>query len=176
MTRPEYESHPLIGNGFLRGIERLETSGTKWSKRPAIYISVTITAVIILSVFSRIDNWKRDLTTNQARLSDDAGDEQLRPPVIMGTPAEVAKRIERWVDQQERWKLVSQQKIDQGVEMKLTRTTSIMRFTDDIDVVLRAEGDATRVQAQSQSRVGKGDLGQNPRNLKELVGSLMQAG
>ena len=141
-----------------------------------IYISFTITAVILLSVFSRIDNWKRDLTTNQARLSDDAVDEQLRPPLVVGTPTEVAERIASWADQQGRWKLVSQQKIDQGVKVKLTRTTSLMRFTDDIDVVLRAEGDSTRVQAQSQSRVGKGDLGQNPRNLKELVGHLMQAG
>lgn len=130
----------------------------------------------MLSVFSRIDNWKRDLTTNHARLTDDAGDQQLRPPLIKGTPAEVAERIAAWVDQQGRWEIVDQQKIDQGVEMKLTRTTPIMRFTDDIDVVLRTEGDATRVQAQSQSRVGKGDLGQNPRNLKELVGQLMQAG
>ena len=132
--------------------------------------------MILLSLFSRIDNWKRDLTTNQARLSDDAVDEQLRPPLILGTPTEVAERIARWIDQQARWKLVSQQKIEQGVEMKLTRTTLIMRFVDDVDVFLRAEGDSTRVKAQSQSRIGKGDLGQNPRNLKELVGHLMQTG
>ena len=155
---------------------RLETSETKRSKRPAIYISVTITAVIVLSVFSRIDNWKRDLTTNTARLSAEAVDEQLQPPLVGGAPTEVAARIVSWVDQQGRWKLVSQQQIEQGVEMKLTRTTSIMRFTDDIDVVLRPEGDSTRVQAQSQSRIGKGDLGQKPRNLKELVGHLMKAG
>ena len=154
----------------------METSETKRSKRPAIYISFIITGVILLSVFSRIDNWKRDLTTNQARLSENAADEQLRPPLVFGTPREVAERIARWTDEQGRWKLVSQQKIEQGVEMKLTRTTSIMRFTDDVDVFLRAEGDATRVQAQSQSRIGKGDLGQNPRNLKELVAHLMQTG
>ncbi len=129
----------------------------------------------MLSVFSRIDNWKRDLTTNHARLSDDASDERLRPPLVKGTPTEVADRIARWIGQQGRWKLVRQQRIKQGVDMNLTRTTSIMRFTDDVDVYLRAEGDSTRVQAQSQSRVGKGDLGQNPRNLKELVGNLMQA-
>ncbi|MCH1438122.1 MAG: DUF1499 domain-containing protein [Rubripirellula sp.] len=153
----------------------METSENKRSKRPAIYISVTITAVIMLSVFSKIDNWKRDLTTNQARLSIDAADEQLRPPLVKGTPTEVAKQIVSWVDQQGRWTIVSQQQIENGVEIKLTRTTSIMRFIDDIDVVLRTEGDSTRVQAQSQSRIGKGDLGQNPRNLKELVGHLMQA-
>ena len=92
----------------------------------------------MLGVFSRIDNWKRDLTINHARLSEDAGDEQLRPPLITGTPAEVAERIATWVDQQGRWKIISQQDVEQGVEMKLTRTTPIMRFTDDIDVVLRA--------------------------------------
>lgn len=132
--------------------------------------------VILLNVFYRIDNWKRDLTTNQARLSDDADDELLRPPLVMGAPTEVAEQIVAWVEQQGRWKLVSQSQVDQGFEMKLTRTTSIMRFTDDIDVILRPEGDGTRVQAQSKSRVGKGDLGQNPRNLKELVGHLIQAG
>jgi len=95
--------------------------------------------------------------------------------MVTGTPTEVAERIVAWADQQGRWEIVSQKQIDQGVEMKLTRTTPLMRFTDDIDVVLRAEGDATRVQAQSQSRIGKGDLGQNPRNLKELVGHLIQA-
>jgi hypothetical protein len=154
----------------------LETSGTKWFKRSAIYISVTITVVIILSVFSRIDNWKRDLTTNHARLSDDASDELLRPPLVSGTPLAVADQIVEWVKQQGRWEYVNQSDVDSVVEMKLTRTTPVMRFTDDIDVVLRAEGNSTRVQAESQSRVGKGDLGQNPRNLKELVGYLMQAG
>lgn len=141
-----------------------------------IYISLTITVFILLSVFSRIDNWKRDLTTNQARLVADAPDEQLRPHMVTGTPAEVAGRITAWVQQQGRWQFVSQADISEGVELKLTRTTPIMRFTDDIVVVLRTEGDLTRVQAQSQSRVGKGDLGQNPRNLKELVGYLKQAG
>lgn len=154
----------------------MKVSENKRVKRPAIYISATITAVIMLSVFSRIDNWKRDLTTNQARLSIDAGDEKLQPPLLSGTPAEVADQITRWADQQGRWQLVSQQQIKNGVEMKLTRTTAIMRFIDDIEVVLQPEGDSTRVQAKSQSRIGKGDLGQNPRNLKELVGYLLQAG
>ena len=60
--------------------------------------------------------------------------------------------------------------------MNLIRVTPIMRFTDDITVILRNEKEGTRVKATSQSRVGKGDLGQNPRNLKELVNFLLQSG
>ena len=130
----------------------------------------------MVSVFSRIDNWKRDLTTNHARLTDDAADEQLRPPRVSGTPAEVADRIAAWVESQARWSLVNQKTLDEGLEMNLIRVTPIMRFTDDITVILRNEKEGTRVKATSQSRVGKGDLGQNPRNLKELVNFLLQSG
>ena len=130
----------------------------------------------MVSVFSRIDNWKRDLTTNHARLTDDAADEQLRPPLVRGIPAEVADRIAAWVESQTRWSLVNQKTFDEGLEMNLIRVTPIMRFTDDITVILRNEKEGTRVKATSQSRVGKGDLGQNPRNLKELVNFLLQSG
>ena len=130
----------------------------------------------MVSVFSRIDNWKRDLTTNHARLTDDAADEQLRPPLVRGIPAEVADRIAAWVESQARWSLVNQKTLDEGLEMNLIRVTPIMRFTDDITVILRNEKEGTRVKATSQSRVGKGDLGQNPRNLKELVNFLLQSG
>ena len=130
----------------------------------------------MVSVFSRIDNWKRDLTTNHARLTDDAADEQLRPPLVRGIPAEVADRIAAWVESQARWSLVNQKTFDEGLEMNLIRVTPIMRFTDDITVILRNEKEGTRVKATSQSRVGQGDLGQNPRNLKELVNFLLQSG
>ena len=130
----------------------------------------------MVSVFSRIDNWKRDLTTNHARLTDDAADEQLRPPLVRGIPAEVADRIAAWVESQARWSLVNQKTFDEGLELNLIRVTPIMRFTDDITVILRNEKEGTRVKATSQSRVGKGDLGQNPRNLKELVNFLLQSG
>jgi len=130
----------------------------------------------MLSVFSRIDDWKRDLTTNQASLEAAAADELLRPPLLPFAPTEVADQILAWADTQGKWKIVSRAEVDGGVEMKLTRTTGIMRFTDDIHVVLQSEGGGTRVEAESKSRIGKGDFGQNPRNLKELVGHLIQAG
>ena len=58
--------------------------------------------------------------------------------------------------------------------MNLIRVTH-HAFYDDITVILRSER-GNSVKATSQSRVGKGDLGQNPRNLKELVNFLLQSG
>ncbi len=51
----------------------------------------------------------------------------------------------------------------------LTRTTRVFRFVDDVYVLVEPlPGGRSRLVARSASRVGKGDLGQNARNLKEL--------
>lgn len=142
------------------------------SRRRSIVIIFLVTAVILLSIFSRIDNWKRDLTTNFARLDAASSDEDLRPLQIERSPEQVADSIETWVDAQGNWQVISRRPLDRGVEMELTRTTGLMRFTDDVKVNLDSKDGGTYVRAQSQSRVGKGDLGQNPRNLKELMKGL----
>lgn len=54
----------------------------------------------------------------------------------------------------------------------LTRRTRIFRFTDDIHVVTEAAPGGTRLLLRSGSRVGESDLGQNARNLKELIAVL----
>jgi len=149
---------------------------TERSRRPLLYVSLIITAIIMLNIFSRIENWKRDLTTNQASLEFTATDELLRPPLLSMSTAAAADRIATWVETQGKWQMVSRKSVNDGVEIRLTRTTAILRFTDDIQIMLSSEGGSTRVSAESRSRIGKGDLGQNPRNLKELVSHLIQAG
>ena len=115
----------------------------------------------------------RGLTRNHARLEPSADDPALRPPALASAPADVADEIQSWVASQPRWRLVSRRDDAETVELHLTRTTRVFRFTDDIQVNLSARGDhQTLVNAQSRSRVGKGDLGQNRRNLKELLAVL----
>lgn len=138
-------------------------------RRRSIVIIFLVTAVILLSIFSRIDNWKRDLTTNFARLDAASSDADLRPLQVERSPEAVAESIEAWVDTTGNWQVISRRPLDRGVEMELTRTTALMRFTDDVKVNLDSKDGGTYVRAQSQSRIGKGDLGQNPRNLKELT-------
>jgi uncharacterized protein (DUF1499 family) len=45
----------------------------------------------------------------------------------------------------------------------------LFRFKDDITVRVINRGSERVLAAKSRSRVGKGDLGQNPRNLKQLL-------
>jgi len=126
-----------------------------------------------MNIFSELETWKRNLTSNDARLDSQSDDPHLRPVVVSRSASAVADQIVEWATQQANWSVESQQEQSSGsITLHLTRKTSIMRFIDDIHVQLHSEGDRTRVEAESRSRFGVGDLGQNPRNLRELVGAL----
>ena len=90
---------------------------------------------------------------------------------------ETANLIRRWVESKSHWELVSESESGKRpARFHLTRTTAILRFVDDIEVTIEENPDAggSVVSATSRSRVGKGDLGQNPRNLIELTRGLQQ--
>ncbi len=143
-------------------------------------IAFAVTVVWLGNVLWSIDDWSRDWSTNHAEITVDANDPALRSPVFSESPQDVAQRIEDWVASQSLWTLQakstqegsSQERI---VTLHLVRTTRLFRFADDIRVQLSSVDDSTRLTAQSQSRLGKGDLGQNPRNLKELLRGLQSA-
>lgn len=148
---------------------------TRPRKRRMTIVGIIVLAVMALwigNILASIDNWSRDWSTNHAEITADATDPDLRSPTFSGSPEDIAKRIEVWVDGQSQWKLGSKA-VDKGVvTMHLVRTTRFFRFADDILVHLQSVDGATRLTAESRSRVGKGDLGQNPRNLKELLRGL----
>ncbi|MDQ3428709.1 MAG: DUF1499 domain-containing protein [Actinomycetota bacterium] len=52
-------------------------------------------------------------------------------------------------------------------EVRAVRTTRLLRFRDDVKVRVLAEGAGAGAELTSTSRIGKGDLDQNPRNIKE---------
>jgi uncharacterized protein (DUF1499 family) len=142
--------------------------------RTALVLILAGTVAIMLSIFSQLEDWKRDLTTNHAKLDPESPDVSLRPLTVGRTPNEVADRVVRWAKEQPRWSLQSRRDSESGITLDLTRTTKMFRFTDDIHVQLEADGDETRIEAESRSRLGKGDLGQNPRNLRELVNGVRE--
>ena len=62
---------------------------------------------------------------------------------------------------------------DAGEEgLNLVHSTRIFRFKDDVTVRTFREDVTTRSVFESTSRIGKGDFGQNPRNLRELLDAL----
>jgi uncharacterized protein (DUF1499 family) len=140
-----------------------------------------------------VDDWSRDWTENTAITSVDAKDPWLRPGQLAMTPREVAERLERWATGASAWEVVSRESDGPVEHLHLVHKTRLWRFRDDVHVKIEPmeeednpdaalsgveqagaarNGGAemrARVSAKSASRIGKGDLGQNPRNLRELM-------
>jgi uncharacterized protein (DUF1499 family) len=53
--------------------------------------------------------------------------------------------------------------------MRAVRKTRLFRFADDVTAQVRPHPDGARLELTSASRLGRGDLGQNTRNLEELL-------
>ena len=54
------------------------------------------------------------------------------------------------------------------VMSRLEHRSAVFQFVDDVEITLTPAGGRTVVDAVSRSRIGKGDLGQNRRNLIDL--------
>jgi uncharacterized protein (DUF1499 family) len=54
-------------------------------------------------------------------------------------------------------------------------TTRLLRFKDDITVRVRAEGDGSRIDVRSKSRIGRGDLGTNARRIRRYLTAVAAA-
>ncbi len=67
---------------------------------------------------------------------------------------------------QRRWRV---QRVDTDARtIHVTRHTRLARFVDDVRLSFETAGTGSRVNAESRSRLGKGDFGQNRRNILEL--------
>lgn len=101
---------------------------------------------------------------NFAATSPAASDPRLRPRVLPVALGLAADRVVRAITGVRGWRLLGQG----GGVIQATRTTRLFRFVDDISILLEPTSGGTAVFARSGSRVGRGDLGQNRRNLAEL--------
>jgi uncharacterized protein (DUF1499 family) len=113
------------------------------------------------------------LTRNWAD-TDEPGNPGPVPPELPLPPPEALARVEAAVRGLPRWQVEGVDR--EGGVVRATRRTRLWRFVDDVTVRLEATAGGTRVHARSQSRVGKGDFGQNRRNLRELFRALQGSG
>jgi uncharacterized protein (DUF1499 family) len=102
--------------------------------------------------------------SNFAATSPVATDARLRPRLLPMAPGPATERVVQTIGTLRGWRLVGRR---QGV-VQATRTTRLFRFVDDISILLEPAAGGTALSARSGSRVGRGDLGQNRRNLAEL--------
>ena len=80
-------------------------------------------------------------------------------------PAAVLDAVLRAVEGLPRWSISSRGRD----EAKAIRATRLLRFKDDVTVRVGPHETGTRAEFTSASWIGKGDLGQNPRNLQQLL-------
>lgn len=134
---------------------------------PAIGI---VALLVTLWIFSYIEDWSRDLTTNVAETSPDAKDSRLRTQRLPLSLDELESKLKKIADTKPLWSYDKTESVDEVTrKIHLVRTTSLMRYKDDIIVTLKREGEETVLDVYSKSRIGKGDLGQNPRNIRDLL-------
>jgi len=139
----------------------------------AIYILLALAVLVALPLaivlLTQVENWSRDLTTNFAVTDDSSPDPRLRPIRTQLSPGDLAARVEGEARKLPRWEL-AKHTANHLIELHFVRTTPMLRFQDDIRVRIEPSPEGgSLLTAESRSRVGKGDLGQNPRNLRELL-------
>src|SRR5690349_12433785 len=105
----------------------------------------------------------RWLTKNWANTTEPTHSD-LAPVVVPLAVEQAAELVRKAVGTLPRWRVES----ESPGELKLTRRTRVVGFVDDVTVTLKPAGPGTMIHAASKSRVGKGDLGQNRRNILEL--------
>ena len=117
-------------------------------------------------------DWRRDFSHNVAETTTAARDPLLRPLVVPMPLVEAAEIVRHGVAELARWEIAEARIDTTRAVLACVRVTRWLRFRDDITIEIQPVEGGSRVTATSRSRVGKGDLGQNPRNLRELMRAL----
>ena len=141
-------------------------------RRRRRWILPSIVAACLLALFVTIDDWSRDFTTNYSVMTDTAEDSDLRPVVFELPADELADAIQEAAGRIKNWEFIGAARVENSTMVVFERTSRVWRFKDDI--ILRVEdlGDRCRLGGESRSRIGYGDLGQNPRNLRRILAEL----
>ena len=155
-----------------------------WRNRLMYLAAIAVSLLLLIAaiwLLANVDDWSRDFTTNYAATAASAKKDSLRPIISERTSPELADLVTTAAQKPRGWELASRVDSPDEITLRFVRTTRLMRFKDDITVHIRPAKDAphpqsdeqsNEISAESQSRVGKGDFGQNPRNLVELMDTL----
>lgn len=146
----------------------------KRMKKALIVVGVLLLAVFVTTAI-QVEDWSRDLSTNFAATSAESDDPLLRTLVLSASPEAVAEAIEAFSTDTSLWNVEKKEEQNGGYLLTMTHSTRVIGFIDDVQVFIEPLDDGAQVDLSSQSRVGKGDLGQNPRNIREITSMLLKS-
>ena len=90
----------------------------------------------------------------------------LPVPGLNPDAGEVLAKVEQVARAMADWDIVA---VNQSrLKLEAVATTSLFKFKDDVILRIEDLGGRCVVTGESRSRVGKADLGQNPRNLRRI--------
>ena len=129
----------------------------------AALVGLLITAMLVAAAIWPVIN---DVKTGETREYND-----LQPLYYTADPARVFDESKGSVEAMERWEVVKSDVATRTIDA--TATSRVFGFADDVTVSVHPVTEfVTRVDVRSRSRVGKGDFGQNARNIKAFFEAL----
>jgi uncharacterized protein (DUF1499 family) len=120
---------------------------------------------------------RREAVTPSAYAKDFAGLQRaaypdIQPIVLKVSPAEAFRQVDSAATAMG-WDVVARAPTDGRLEA--IDTSLWFGFRDDIVVRIRAEGSGSRIDIRSKSRVGRSDLGNNARRIRDFAARLKPA-
>lgn len=139
-------------------------------KRNLLYIAAALVGIVVTLVLVSASVWP---VINRVETGKTAEYPEVQPQYYTADPARVFDEVRGSVMEMEAWSVATEDR-NQGT-LSAVRNTRFDLFQDDVEIRVEAVTEfATSVNVVSKSRVGKGDLGQNARNIEELFAELNQ--
>jgi uncharacterized protein (DUF1499 family) len=132
------------------------------------YIVGAVVGLIITALLIAGTMWP---VINEVETGETPEYPDVQPQYYSASPEKVFREVRAGIDEMSRWD-VADARLDE-LTLEATHTTLLFRFVDDVTVWVESVTDnVTRVDVRSASRVGKGDFGQNARNINDLFDEL----
>ncbi len=133
-------------------------------KRKIFHISLVVIGLLIAGILAVSMIWP---VLNEVETGKTPEYADVVPQYYSTDPQRVFDEVRGSVTALKRWELIKDDRATWSVQAE--RSTRTMGFVDDIEIRVEPVTEfATRVNVKSKSRVGKGDFGQNARNIEEF--------
>jgi len=134
---------------------------------PKWAILATVGAALVLAAVALLKTWPVINVVETGRTPEYP---DLQPRQYHARKDRVFDAAVRALNAMPRWTVVSS-RLEQG-DIRAEARTRLLRFVDDVVVRVTEQGGGTSVHVRSASRLGRGDFGQNARNVRAFLDEL----
>lgn len=139
----------------------------------AFAAAVTFVAFLVLPFLSHVGLLSLGPVVNRVETGKTPEYPDLQPLTAALPPGRVFEAALAVARTLPRWTVVKAEPAAGLIEAEAR--TRLWRFVDDVTIRVAAKGGRTTVSVRSASRVGRGDLGQNARNIRAFLDALRRA-